>query len=143
MDKFYDLSQDSIDQFYDVFNKKAFPVNVGFSFTGNSKQKKAIAIAKIPDQYAFKMQKELLVSMNEDLMNKFDDTALQILIEQEIDKLTINAGDGKIKMVKPDISTFSALINKYGIEEVSRANQVELLSVQQKEDQDSDDEFIV
>ena len=39
-----------------------------------------------------------------------------------------------IKMVKPDLSTFSALINKYGVDKVSKANQVELLYEQQQKD---------
>jgi hypothetical protein len=142
MDKFYELDKDSIDQFYDIFNKKSFPVNVGFKFGGNSKQKKIITITKIPEQYAFFLQKELLVQINEELMEKFDDKARDILIEQEIDKLSINIQTGKIKMIKPDLTTFAALIDKHGIAEVSRANQVEILSVSQKEDQETD-EFIV
>ncbi len=142
MDKHFELSQDTIDQFYEVFNKKAFPVNIGFSFIGNSKQKKAIIISKVPDKYQFKMQKELMIEINEELIEKFDDISRQILIEQEIDRLSINSDTGKIKLVKPDLTTFSSLVNKYGIDEVSRANQVEILSVQQKEDQEADD-FIV
>ncbi len=142
MDKHYEVSQDTIDQFYDMFNKKAFPVNVGFKFIGNNKLKKAITISKIPDQYVFIIQKELLVQINEDLLIKFDDKSCEILIEQEIDKLSVNIDNGKIKLVKPDLNTFSALVNKYGIEEVSRANQIEILTVQQKADQESD-EFIV
>lgn len=142
MDKFYELDKDSIDQFYEVFNKKSFPVNVGFKFLGSSKQKKIISIKKMPDEYAFLLEKELMVYINEELMEKFDDKARDILIEQEVDKLSIDIGTGKIKMIKPDLTTFAALVNKYGIEEVSRANQVEILSVQQKEDQESD-EFIV
>jgi hypothetical protein len=142
MDKFYELDKDSIDQFYEVFNKKSFPVNVGFKFLGSSKQKKIISIKKMPDEYAFLLEKELMVYINEELMEKFDDVARNILIEQEVDKLSIDIGTGKIKMIKPDLTTFASLVNKYGIEEVSRANQVEILSVQQKEDQESD-EFIV
>ena len=86
--------------------------------------------------------KEAETLFNEELMEKFDDVARNILIEQEVDKLSIDIGTGKIKMIKPDLTTFASLVNKYGIEEVSRANQVEILSVQQKEDQESD-EFIV
>ena len=138
MDKFYELDKDSIDQFYEVFNKKSFPVNVGFKFLGSSKQKKIISIKKMPDEYAFLLEKELMVYINEELMEKFDDVARNILIEQEVDKLSIDIGTGKIKMIKPDLTTFASLVNKYGIEEVSRANQVEILSVQQKEDQESD-----
>ncbi len=141
MEKYYELSEDTIEQFNDVFNKKSFPVNVKFLFEGNSKQKKVIAISKIPEKFMLSLKKELLVEINEDLMMKFDDKACQILIEQEIDKLSIT-NDGKIKMVGTDLNTFSALVNKYGIEEVSRANQVELLTSQQIDDQESD-EFIV
>ena len=45
---------------------------------------------------------------------------------------------GKIKMIKPDLTTFSSLINKYGIEKIARANQVEELYSQQKGDVDFD-----
>ena len=45
---------------------------------------------------------------------------------------------GKIKMVKPDLTTFSSLINKYGIEKIARANKVEELYSQQKEDAQED-----
>lgn len=142
MDKFTELSDDTIDTFNEIFNKKAMAVNIKFAFMGNSKQKKLIAISKIPDQYAFLMEKDLLVQINEVLMNAFDEKSIQILFEQEIDKLSVNIDTGKIKLVKPDLSTFSSLVTKYGIEDVSRANQVEILSVAQKEDKESD-EFII
>jgi Putative phage metallopeptidase len=141
MSKFYNLSDDAIEKFNDVFKKKAFPVDVRFQFVGIESQKSLIKISKIADQFAFILDKELLVSINEDLMNVFDEESIQILIEQEIDKVSINIETGKIKLVKPDLTTFSSLINKYGIEKISRANQVELLASEQK--QDAEDEFIL
>ena len=141
-DKYYELSQDTIDQFNDVFNKKAFAIKVAFQFQGCSKIKKAIVISKIPDQYAYEMNKDLLVQINEDLLMLFDDKSVDILLEQEIDKLSINIDTGKIKLIKYDLSTFASLINKHGIEEITRANGLELLAQSQKEDQEADD-FIV
>jgi len=141
MSKFYNLSDDAIKTFNGVFKKKAFPVDVKFQFIGSESQKNLIKISKISDQFAFILERELLVSINEDLMNVFDDESIQILIEQEIDKVSISIDTGKIKLVKPDLTTFSSLINKYGIDKISRANQVELLASEQKEDADS--EFIV
>jgi len=88
----------------------------------------------LADQYAFLLNKELLVSVNEDLFNVFDEESISILIEQEIDKISIETESGKIKMIKPDLSTFSALITKYGVEKVAKANQVEELYQQQKAD---------
>lgn len=135
MSNFYSLQDDTIQQFNSVFKKKAFPVDMRFQFVGNSKQKHLIKISKIADSYAFILDKELLVSINEDIMSVFDDESVGILIEQEIDKVSINIDTGKIKMVKPDLTTFSSLINKYGIDKIAKANNLEELYSQQKEDQ--------
>ena len=76
----------------------------------------------------------MMISINEELMSKFDEESVSILFEQEIDKISINMESGKIKMIKPDLTTFSSLINKYGVEKVARANQVEELYHQQQKD---------
>ena len=141
MSKFYNLSDDTIKTFNDVFKKKSFPVEVRFQFVGAESQKNLIKITKIPDQFSFLLENDLLVSINDDLMSVFEDESISILIEQEIDKVSINIDNGKIKLVKPDLTTFSSLITKYGIEKIAKANQVEDLYDQQKKD--ATDEFIV
>ena len=42
MDRFYELSEDTIDDFNKIFNKKSFPVPIKFQFIGDSKQKNLI-----------------------------------------------------------------------------------------------------
>ena len=94
----------------------------------------------MPEQYSFLLEKELMVQVNEDLMSVFDEESITILIEQEIDKVSIDSQSGKIKMIKPDLTTFSAIINKYGVDKVAQANQVEELYQQQVKD--GKEEFI-
>jgi hypothetical protein len=138
MSKFYSLSDETIDTFKSIFNKKSFPFNVGFQFVGSESQKNLIKISKMPDQFAFILEKELLISINDDLMSVFEEESIQILMEQEIDKISVNMDTGKIKMIKPDLTTFSGLINKYGIEKVAKANKVEELYAEQKQDAEED-----
>jgi len=146
-DNFYEVSEDTINDFFEVFDKKSFPIKIDFQFLGHRKQKGLIKISKISDQYAAILAielgspRELLVTINEDLMDAFDEESRTILIEQEIDKINMNVESGKIKLVKTDLNTFASLVNKYGVEKVSRANQVESLFIEQKED--SQDDFIV
>ena len=90
MSKFYKLSDDTIQTFKKVFNRKSFPFNIGFEFVGSESQKNLIKITKLQDPIAFTLEKEMLVSMNEDLINVFDEESIQILIEQEIDKISMN-----------------------------------------------------
>jgi hypothetical protein len=141
MSKFYEVSEDTKKEFFDIFNKKSFPLSLNFQFVGSESQKNLIKISKISDQYAFLMNKDLIVSINEDLMSVFDKTSITILIEQEIDKINMDIKSGKIKMVKPDLNTFSSLITKYGVDKVAKANQVEELYNQQVSD--GNEEFII
>jgi len=134
MSKFYKLSEDTIQTFKQVFTRKSFPFNIGFEFVGSESQKNLIKITKLADPIAFSLEKDMLVMINENLMGVFDSESIQILVEQELDKISINMDSGKIKLVKPDLTTFSSLINKYGIEKIARANKVEELYQQQKRD---------
>ena len=142
MDRFYELSEDTIEDFFAIFNKKSFPVSIKFQFIGDTKQKSLIKIAKIADDYSFVLQKELKVCINEDLMNAYDEESATILFEQEIDKINMNIDSGKIKLVKTALNTFSSLVNKYGVEKVARANKVEEIYQEQQKDA-RDEEFIV
>jgi hypothetical protein len=142
MDNFYEVSEDTIKTFFEIFNKKSFPVSIKFQFIGNEKQKELIKVSKIADQYTFILKTEILVSINDDLMSVFDDESITILMEQEIDKININIESGKIKLVKTDLNTFSSIVNKYGVEKVARANKVEELYQEQKKDAKTDEEFI-
>ena len=142
MDRFYDLSQDTIDDFYSIFNQKSFPISLNYQFIGDSKQKTLIKITKVADDYSFILQKELKVSINEDLLTAYDQESITILFEQEIDKININLDSGKVKLLKTDLNTCSSLVNKYGVEKVARANKVEELYQDQQSDV-KDKEFII
>lgn len=134
MSKFYKLSEDTINVFKRLYTRKSFPFNIGFEFVGSESQKNLIKITKLADPISFSLEKEMLVTINENLMSVFDSESIDILIEQELDKISINMDSGKIKLIKPDLNTFSSLINKYGIEKIARANKVEELYQQQKND---------
>jgi hypothetical protein len=143
MDNFYELSEDTEKKFFEIFNKKSFPLSVKFQFIGDEKQKELIKISLINPKFSFLLNKEILVSINEAIMDVFDDESITILMEQEIDKIYINMDTGKMKLIKTDLNTFSSLVNKYGVEKVARANKVEELYQQQQKDAKSDEEFIV
>ena len=142
MDRFSELSDDTIDDFYQTFNKKSFPLPIKFQFIGDSKQKNLIKIANIADDYAFILGKVLKISINEALLVAYDEESVTILFEQEIDKININIDSGKIKLVKTDLNTFSSLVNKWGVEKVARANKVEELYQDQQKDAKGE-EFII
>jgi len=135
MNERFDVVSDDIkEKFLDVYKQKTFQFDIKFKFVDDSKLKKVIEIKKIPDLYSFILEKEVLVLINEETFDKLDKDSQEILIEQEIDKISLNIETGKITMNKPDIVTFSPLISKHGIDKVAKANQVEDLTVDQQEE---------
>jgi hypothetical protein len=141
MDNFYELSEETTSKFFEIFNKKSFPLSVKFQFIGDEKQKELIKISIINPKFSFLLSKEILVSINEAIFDAFDEESVTILMEQEIDKIYINIETGKMKLIKTDLNTFSSLVNKYGVEKVARANKVEELYKEQQKDAEQD-EFI-
>ena len=142
MAKLHKLSDESLGLFDSIFNTKRFSTVLKFVFLGSTSQKQLIKITKLSEQYSFLMDADLLVIINEEYMETFDQESIAILIEQELDKICVNLDSGKIKMIKPDINTFSGIIAKWGIDKVSRANNVEDLFKQQKQDATETD-FII
>ena len=138
-EKFYDLSDDVIATFNEIYNAKSFPINIAFRFVGASKQKQLIKMKKLSDDIQYVIWKDIIVYINEEVFVKFDEESKRILIEQELDTIWVDANSGKIKSVKPDLVTFSGIINKWGVDKVARANQVEDLYNQQKADAQLDE----
>lgn len=139
--KFYEVSEETTGIFSEIVRKKVLN-DVSFQFIGSDSQKVVIKISKLSEQYEYMLKKHILVSINEVLMTSFDEEAINILFEQEIDKISFNIETGKVKLRKTDINTFASLINKWGIEKISRANQLAEISSEIKVSTDFENNFV-
>ena len=135
--KYSKTSEDVIETFTKIVNKKIGASSLKYSFVTNTKLKQVISLSKISDVNAFLYEKDILVQVNEDLYDKFDDTSVQILFEEEINKIHVKEETGKITLAKPDFQTFSGIIEKYGMEKVSTAKGIELLAIEQQADMET------
>jgi len=138
---FYNVDSSTEEIFMEIYDKKSFPVNIKFLFQGNSKQKQLVKIKKISEEYVFELGKEILVSINEDLLDVFDDESVTILFEQEIDKIQVKFDTGKITIKDFNLRTNAGIVNKWGIDKVAKANQIEDLYSEQVKDGKED--FII
>lgn len=133
-ERYTELSEDIIEKFQEIYNTKSFPIKIGFTYLNDDKLKKVVEIKKLSEMYQVLLNKEMVAVFNETLFDKLDEESIKILIEQELDKVEINMNNGKIKMNKPNIQTFSSLLNKYGKEKIVRANDLDNLSAAQEAD---------
>lgn len=125
-EKYYDLTEDTINLFNSILNEKSIPFNIKTIFTGSTKLKKLVEIKKINDLYSHLLNgSEMLVTINEDMLTLLDDEAVSIQLEEAINGIEVDINKGKIKISKPKLQLSPAMINKYGIEKILRAHSLE------------------
>lgn len=139
---FSDVTDETRKDFDGILKKINQPYILKYKLINNEKMKSSIKIQKVPDVYQYICGADIIVYFNETVFDKLDKSAKEILLRQELDKITVNMDSGKIKMVKPDVVTFSGILKKFGFEKVARANQLNDLVVEgSKLDQEAETFF--
>ncbi|MCK9447007.1 hypothetical protein M0Q50_09175 [bacterium] len=130
------LQQDIVDFFKNRVDEFAIPLEIKFLFQANNKQKQLIKLSVIPEQYKFELEKDLLVEVNTIYFDSFnnDENLLEILFDQEIDKISYNLDKGTLKLSKPTFSSNNGIIDKYSFELVKQAQETEKLFEEQQKD---------
>jgi hypothetical protein len=124
-EKFYELSEDTINLFKSILEEKSIPFKIDTAFVGSVKLKKLIEIKKLSDIHSHLLGgKEMIVTVNEDLLARMDDDAIAIQFEEAINGIEVNLSSGKIKISKPKLVVDTALVKKYGIENILRAHNL-------------------
>lgn len=136
-ERYTQLSDDIKDYFNDIVNKSSIlPHNVDFVYIQDYKAKEYIEVKNITGIHKHLNNADIAVVINEKYHDLLDDEAKQILIEQAINRISINLETGKIKLIKPDLTTFTGILKKYGLEKVTRANNLTKLIDEGQQDQE-------
>ena len=135
-EKFEAISEDTQKFFDSILTKISSPYQMKYHLVNANRQKQIVKLTKIPEVYGFITGYDAVLTINENLFEMIDNEELQeILVRQEIDKLTVDIESGKIRTIKPDMTTFSGIIKRFGWEQVAKANQLDVLAVEQQQDQ--------
>ena len=59
---------------------------------------------------------DVFVILNETIFDRLDDDQQKLILEELLAQIYVDPESGKLKLLKPDISTFSLLLTKYGID---------------------------
>lgn len=134
-EKFYELGSDTIDLYKTILEEKSIPFKIDTVFMGSTKLKKLIEIKKLSDIQSYLLGgKEMMVTINEDILIKMDEEAINIQFEEAINGIEVNLGNGKIKVTKPRLSMYPSMIAKHGIEKILRAHSLQDEVMSQKKD---------
>jgi len=136
---FTKIENDIIDFIKDVERDFNIPLDITFKYLGNSKQKQLIKFTKIPDMYAndLSLNGDIMVVVNEEYFDNFDDDTKKVLIEKEYDRIDFNFEKGTIKISNPKINVNSGFVEKHSWQKVSDAIKLEDEFEQQRKDKEN------
>jgi hypothetical protein len=131
---YYELDTDIKKYFLEIEKDFGFAVNLKYIFQANSKQKTMIKLVKLPEHYQQLLNADILVSINENFYNTFEEDTREILMMQEIDKIEINLEKSTIKIGQPSLKTSLGIVKRFSFEKVEKALEVERLYEEQLKD---------
>lgn len=134
MNKYQKLEDESIiEAFNTILKSKYFPIDINFQFTAITKGKKLIELKRIPESLESVINKHIQVIVNEEIYDKMDDKSIEIIFEQEIERISFNMKTGKISLSNASLKVFPGIVEKYGIEDIARAYDIEEASTKEEE----------
>jgi len=137
---FEKLEQDIIDYIKNVEKEFNIPIDITFKYVSNIKLKQLIKFTKIPDLYGndAMLNGDIVVVVNDEYFDNFDDETKTVLIEKEFDRIDFNFEKGTIKVTNPKININNGFVEKHGWDKISDAIKLEEEFEQQRKDKEAD-----
>jgi len=133
---FLKLEDDIVEFIKEVEKDFNLPLDITFKYISNVKQKQLIKFTKIPDLYANEaaVNADIVVVVNDEYFDDFDDDTKKVLIEKEYDRIDFNFEKGTIRVTNPKINVNSGFVEKHSWEKVANAIKLEEEFEQQRKD---------
>lgn len=139
MAKFLAVDNATKEVFVNAFEKAGLTQSIKFDVVNDPKQKTLYKVTKAAPYVTYKSGIELVVFLNEDIFWQLEDEQQQIVAEEAIAGVSYNDEKDAINIEKPDVTTFSGILRKYGAEkhEVLRESIKTLYQVKENKGEES------
>jgi len=140
LSRYFELQDDTIEYFNVVVTGMVMAMRINFKVIGDNKQKSLIQVKKITPVYEFITENQILVTINEDLYDLMSgDDATELLFREALNNIEMNVESGTIKIVKPNLITSSSIVERYGLDAVKRAKDLEKETLEQTEERKTEE----
>lgn len=110
---------------------------ITINLLSNDKLKDPYKVVKTNDLTRHLTNVEVYIIVNELLIEKLEDSQKDILFDEALAQIEVNHETGAVKIARPDITTFSGVIAKYGGEEILRLKECIRAAKDVKKDDDA------
>jgi len=116
-DKYFELHKDLEDLFTIGFAKTGLEHLVNLKVVGCKNQKTLTKVNKANDLWRYVGNEDVVITINELIFESLTKDLQLIAVDEALASISCNLETGKVTITKPDFSTYSTLLVKYGYDE--------------------------
>lgn len=114
MAKFEEVFEDTQELFTRFVDQIDNLREVNIKILANNRLKEIGKVIKANDLLKHMTNEDIIILLNETIFEQLSDEQKEMVIEELVAQIYFDSERGKITIVKPDVSTFSLLLRKYG-----------------------------
>lgn len=114
--KFDSVLKETEDLFKKVLDETSIPKAIKFELIASNDMKDVGKIVKSNEILKYMTEVDIIVLLNENIFDRLVDEQKTMILEELLAQVYWDSNSGKIKLIKPDVNTFSLLIKRYGID---------------------------
>lgn len=108
--------KDTEDLFKKVLDQTSIPKSINFELIASNNMKDVGKVVKANEILKYMTEVDIIILLNENIFDRLESEQKTMILEELLAQVYWDADSGKIKLIKPDVNTFSLLIKKYGID---------------------------
>ena len=116
MAKFEDIYETTQALFNEVLDTTMLPQFVDFKLLANEKQKQVVKVFKAGEIFNHMTNIDVFVVLNEGIFDQLEKEQQLLVIEEALAHVYYDGEKDTLKILRPDLTTFSGIIAKHGID---------------------------
>jgi hypothetical protein len=134
MAKFEEVFEDTLELFQKHINESSIPKFIKIKILSNNKIKKDFGLVnKSQDIVKYMTDYDVIIQVNEPIFDQLEDTQKEYIVNDLLAKIVYDMDKDKISIVNPDVSTFSGVLRKYGIDTYQSIKESIAVLLEQKQ----------
>lgn len=134
MSKFEEVFEDTLELFQKHINESSIPKFIKIKILSNNKIKKDFGLVnKSQDIVKYMTDYDIIIQVNEPIFDQLEDTQKEYVVNDLLAKIVYDMDKDKITIVNPDVSTFSGVLRKYGIDTYQSIKESIAVLLEQKQ----------
>jgi hypothetical protein len=134
MSKFTEVSNETQKIFDQVIEAASIEHMMTIKILGSNRIKIIGKVCKATDIVKYMTDNDVIIVVNEHLFDMLDNIQQHMIADELVTAISYNNVTGDPIITKPDVITFSGIINKYGAEPLLRVHEIIRLAIQQEKD---------